>query len=90
MESIKRFGKLDWSKPVAPSKMQLNQATNYLIRVLDMLDTTYGLEGKCVADIGGSNISPEIVSLRNRFRVTMIINLIEQKSVFPINLDKFR
>ena len=62
MEPIKSFGKLDWSKPLDPEKMRLDQATDYLIRVLDMLDETYGLKGKCVADIGGSNISPEIAS----------------------------
>lgn len=62
MQSIKSFGKLDFNKPIEPLKMQLNRATDYLIRVLDMLDISYGLEGKCVADIGGSNISPEIAS----------------------------
>ena len=43
MEPIKSFGKLDWSKPLDPEKMRLDQATDYLIRVLDMLDLTYGL-----------------------------------------------
>ena len=62
MEPTTCFGKLDFSMPLAPEKLRLDQATDYLIRVLDMLDRTYGLSGKCVADIGGSNISPEIAS----------------------------
>lgn len=62
MGLIKSFGRLDWSKPVGHEKLQLDQATEYLIRVLDMLDDAYGLKGKMVADIGGSNISPEIAA----------------------------
>jgi len=57
---VKRFGKLDWSKPVDSEKLQLDNATEYLVRVLDLLDAAYGLRGKYVADIGGSNISSEI------------------------------
>lgn len=54
------IGKIDWSKPLEKEKLQLENATEYMIRVLDMLDEMIGLEGKVVGDIGGSNISPQV------------------------------
>jgi SAM-dependent methyltransferase len=58
--SEQSFLEVDFSASVDYRLIEELGASEYLIKVLEAVDKSYGLKGKVVADIGGSNITPQI------------------------------